>query len=155
MSAEGESRQRRSEAMLLQKNLKSWSAEMPFLVFWEDNFKLKCSLNRLSFICLFLFTMLCVHSTPINFIFCSVYKVFCTSVSVISKLVYSVIIVFLYKYHKNSFENIKTDVKIGIFAILIACWSEFRFSRKTWRITTKSEWLDSLYCQRRCQLLEI
>ena len=32
---------------------------------------------------------------------------------------------FLYKYHKNSLESIKTDVKIGIFPIPIAYWSGF------------------------------
>ena len=32
----------------------------------------------------------------------------------------------MYNYHKNSFEKIKTDVKIRILPILIACWSEFR-----------------------------
>ena len=45
-------------------------------------------------------------SSRINFIFCLVYKVFCISVSVISKLEYILCyIVFLYKYHKNSFEK--------------------------------------------------
>ena len=32
---------------------------------------------------------------------------------------------FLYKYHKNSFENIKTDIKIRIFPIAIADWLGF------------------------------
>ena len=41
-------------------------------------------------------------------------------------------IVFLYKYHKNSFEKIKTNVKIGIFPIPIACWSEFRIFKQNW-----------------------
>ena len=36
----------------------------------------------------------------------------------------------LYNYHKNSFEKIKTDVKIGILPILIACWSEFRIFKQ-------------------------
>ena len=72
-------------------------------------------------------------SSRINFIFCLVYKVFCISVSVISKLEYILCyIVFLYKYHKNSFEKIKTDVKIGIFPILITCWSEFRTFKQNW-----------------------
>ena len=32
---------------------------------------------------------------------------------------------FLCKYHKNSFENIKTDIKIRIFPITIADWLGF------------------------------
>ena len=32
---------------------------------------------------------------------------------------------FFYKYHKNSFENNRTDVKIGIFPVPIAYWSGF------------------------------
>ena len=35
--------------------LKSWCSEMPFLVFWENNFCLKYLLNQLPFLCLFLF----------------------------------------------------------------------------------------------------
>ena len=35
--------------------LKSWCSEMPFLVFWENNFCLIYLLNRLPFLCLFLF----------------------------------------------------------------------------------------------------
>ena len=43
------------------------------------------------------------------------------------------------------FKNIRTDVKIGIFPIPIACWSGFGFSSKIGVIPTKSGWLDSLY----------
>ena len=38
--------------------------------------------------------------------------------------------VFLYKYRKNSFENIRTDVKIGIFPIPITYWSGFRIFKQ-------------------------
>ena len=34
--------------------------------------------------------------------------------------------VFLHKNHENSLENIRTDVKIGIFPILIPYWLGFR-----------------------------
>ena len=32
---------------------------------------------------------------------------------------------FLYKYRKNSFENIRTDVKIRIFPIAVTDWLGF------------------------------
>ena len=34
------------------------------------------------------------------------------------------------KSHKISFENIRKDVKIRIFAILITCWSGFRIFKQ-------------------------
>lgn len=42
---------RGSGGILPQKSLKSWSFKMPFLVFWEQNFCLKSSLNQLWFLC--------------------------------------------------------------------------------------------------------
>ena len=59
-------------------------------------------INRLSFLCLFLFAWLLAQ--VLNFI---------------------LYFVFLYKYHKNSLENIRNDVKIGIFPIPIAYCSGF------------------------------
>ena len=53
--------------------------------------------------------------------------------------------VSFYEYHKNSFENFRTDVKIGIFPIPIELWSGFGFSSKIGRIPTRSGCLDSLY----------
>ena len=87
-----------SGGMLPQKDLKFWSFEQPFLVFWEYNFSLKCSLNRLSFLRLsviFPWFRLQVTWLDVILIFCAVLKVFCASVS--GKYV------FLYKYRKNSF----------------------------------------------------
>ena len=50
---------------------------------------------------------------------------------------------FLYEYHKNSFENIRTDVKIGGFPISIGRDSGFGiFQKKIGRILTKSGWVD-------------
>ena len=40
--------------------------------------------------------------------------------------------VFLYKYIISSFENIKTDFKIGIFPIPIAYWSGFGILKQDW-----------------------
>ena len=53
--------------------------------------------------------------------------------------------VSFYEYHKNSFENFRTDVKIGIFPIPIELWSGFGFSSKIGRIPTRSGCLDSLH----------
>ena len=38
--------------------------------------------------------------------------------------------VYLYKYNKNSFENIRTDIKIGDFLISVAYWRGFKISRQ-------------------------
>ena len=46
---------------------KFWSSETPFLVFWEDNLWLKCSLNRLSFLCLFWYLHGFVYKNSILF----------------------------------------------------------------------------------------
>ena len=54
-------------------------------------------------------------------------------------------LVSFYEYHKNSFENFRTDVKIGIFPIPIELWSGFGFSSKIGRIPTRSGCLDSLH----------
>ena len=52
--------------MLSQNMLKSWCSELPFLVFWGDKFCLKCLLNRLLYLCLFLFVWL--HVQVLDFI---------------------------------------------------------------------------------------
>jgi len=72
---EGVSRKRGLGACFPQKSLKSWSSEMPFLVFWEQNFCLKCSLNRLWFLCIFLFGWLLIQVFDFIY-FCAVFKVF-------------------------------------------------------------------------------
>ena len=66
---------RGSGGILPQKSLKSWSFEMPFLVFWEHNFCLKSSLNQLWFLCkIFICGASCLS---IRFhLFLSVFKVF-------------------------------------------------------------------------------
>ena len=95
-----------SGGMLPQKILKSWCSETPFLVFWEDKFCPKCSLNQLSFLCLFLLAWLRVE--VVNFILyklcgfwnCSGYHFQLSILCVVS----------LYEYHKNSFENFRTTV---------------------------------------------
>ena len=152
MSAEGESRQRRSEAMLLQKNLKSWSAISSVL---RGQFLTKM-FTTLIVIYMFIFIHNAFHtSTPTNFIFCWVYKVFCISVSVISKLVYSVILcpcIIIIRIHSKKSKQMS---KSGFFLSWSHVGLNSGFSSKTGRIPAKSEWLDSLYCQRRCQLLEI
>ena len=54
----------------------------PFLVFWEDKFWLKCSLNRLSCLCLFLFAGLRVEVPEFILYFLRFLKVFWISISV-------------------------------------------------------------------------
>ena len=51
---------------------------------------------------------------------------------------------FLYKYHKNSFENIRTASQNRDFSYPNHMWSGFRFSRKIRRIPIRSGRLDSL-----------
>ena len=109
-----------SGGMLPQKILKSWCSETPFLVFWEDKFCPKCSLNQLSFLCLFLLAWLRVE--VVNFILyklcgfwnCSGYHFQLSILCVVS----------LYEYHKNSFENFRT-VEIWNFPIPNSYWSGF------------------------------
>ena len=94
-------------------------------------------------------------STRINFIFCSVYKVFCISVSFISKLVYSVILCSCINIIRIHLKKSKQMSKLGFFLSRSHVGLNSGFSSKTGRMPMKSEWLDSLYCKRRCQLLEI
>ena len=113
---------KRSGGILSQKILKSWSSETPFLVFWEDKFCPKCSLNRLSFLCLFLLAWLRVE--VVNFILdklcgfwnCSGYHFHLSILFVVS----------LYEYHKNSFENFRTTVETWNFPLPNAYWSRIR-----------------------------
>ena len=117
----------RSGGMLPQKILKSWCSETPFLVFWEDKFCPKCSLNQLSFLCLFLLAWLRVE--VVNFILyklcgfwnCSGYHFQLSILCVVS----------LYEYHKNSFENFRTTVEIWNFLIPKAYWSGFGILEQT------------------------
>ena len=107
--------------MLSQKILKSWCSESPFLVSWEDKFCPKCSLNQLSFLCLFLLAWLRVE--VVNFILyklcgflnCSGYHFQLSVLCVVS----------LYEYHKNSFKNFRTTVEIWKFPIPNAYRSRF------------------------------
>ena len=94
-------------------------------------------------------------STPINFIFCSVYKAFRISVSVISKLVHSVISCSCINIIRIHLKKSKQMSKLGFFLSRSHVGLNSGFSSKIGRIPTKSEWLDSLYCKQRCQLLEI
>ena len=97
---------RGSKGILPSKILqKSWSSKTPFPVFLEENFCLKCSLNWLSFLCLF-FLHGFLYKYSIYFIFCMVFKVFWMSVWVKYKFCY----VFLYDSQKNSLENITTEL---------------------------------------------
>ena len=66
-------------------------------------------------------------STRFYSIFCADFEVLCISVSV-NILCY----VILYKYCKNSFGNIRTHVKIGIFPILITYWLGFWIFQQNW-----------------------
>ena len=70
-----------SGGMLPQKTLKSWSSETPFLVFWEDKFCPKCSLNQLSFLCLFLLAWLRVEEVNFILYFVRFLKLFWISLS--------------------------------------------------------------------------
>ena len=109
--------------MLPQKDLKSWSSEITFLVFWEDNFWLKCSLNWLSFLCLFIFAW-----QVLNFI---IYLVPFLKFSAYQFQLSIICYVFLYKCHKNSLEKSKQmTVKIRIFPVLIVYWSGFRIFKQ-------------------------
>ena len=103
------------------ENFETWCSETPFLVFWEDKFCPKCSINQLSFLCLFLLAWLRVE--VVNFILyklcgfwnCSGYHFQLGILCVVS----------LYEYHKNSFENFRTTVEIWNFPIPNAYWLEF------------------------------
>ena len=55
--------------------LKSWCSETPFLVFWEDKFCPKCSLNQLSFLCLFLLAWPRVEVVNIFYTSCAVFEI--------------------------------------------------------------------------------
>ena len=60
-------------------------------------------------------------STPMNFIFCSIYKVFCRSVSVISKLVYSVILcpcIIIIRIHSKKSKQIGEIGMVGQSVLL-------------------------------------
>ena len=60
-------------------------------------------------------------STPMNFIFCSIYKVFCISVSVISKLVYSVILrpcIIIIRIHSKKSKQIGEIGMVGQSVLL-------------------------------------
>ena len=110
---------------------------MPFLVFWEENFWLKCSLNWLSFLCLFMFAW-----QVLNFI---IYFVPFLKFSAHQFQLSIICCVFLYKCHKNSLEKSKQMiVKIGIFQSRSYIGQDSGFSSKIRRILTKSGWLDSL-----------
>ena len=104
------------------KNFKSWCSEVPFLVFWEDNFCLNCSLNQLSFSYFFMFVWLHIQVLDLFYILCTGLFKFSGYQFQLSILCW----VFLHKNHENSLENIRTDVKIGIFPILIPYWLGFR-----------------------------
>ena len=108
-----------SGGMLPQKILKSWCSETPFLAFWEDKFCPKCSLNQLSFLCLFLLAWLGVE--VVNFILyklCGFWN--CSGYHFqLRQLVYSV-----WCHCMNSFENFRT-VEIWNFPIPNAYWSGF------------------------------
>ena len=153
--------------MLPQKILKSWCSETPFLVFWEDKFCPKCSLNQLSFLWLFLLTWLRVE--VVDFILyksCGFwnYSGYHFQLSILC-------LVSLYEYHKNSFENFRA-VEIWNFPIPNAYWSEFGIfeenrkdhdeismiqeSSQTYyflwphlRLTCKVKWF-SFFCLRKC-----
>ena len=66
---------RESGGILPQKSFKSWSFEMPFLVFWEHNFCLKSSLNQLWFLCKIFICGASFMSIRFH-LFLSVFKVF-------------------------------------------------------------------------------
>ena len=61
---------------------------------------------------IFMLIYICTASTQFYYIFCAVFKVFCTSVSVKYNLLYYV---FLYKCPKNSLEKLKQMSKSGFF----------------------------------------
>ena len=70
-----------SGGMIPQKILKSCCSETPFLEFWEDKFCPKCSLNQLSFLCLFLLAWLCVEVVDFILYFVRFLKLFWISLS--------------------------------------------------------------------------
>ena len=51
---------------------------------------------------------------------------------------------FMYEHHKNSSENIGTDIKIGIYPSRLYIGWDSGFSSQIGRIPTKLGWLDSL-----------
>ena len=132
-----------SGGMLPQKIWKSWCSETPFLVFWEDNFCPKCSLNQLSFLCLFLMAWLRVE--VVNFISYKLYSFWnCSGYHFQLSIL---CVVSLYEYHKNSFENFRTTVEIWNFPIPNAyhIHQDSGFSSKIGRTPTKSGWLKNLH----------
>ena len=111
-----------------QKIWKIGSSEMPFLVFWEDNFCLRCSLNWLPFYASFYLPGFTYKYSILFYISCG----FKSFLDISFSWVYSV-------------GKIRTDVKIRIFPILIAYWSGFGIFKQNWENSTKLGWLDSLY----------
>ena len=107
--------------MLPQKILKSWYSETTFLVFWEDKFCPRCSLNQLSFLSLFLLAWL--RAEVVNFTLCKLCGFWNCSGNHFQLSILCV--VSLYEYHKNSFENFRTTVEIRNFPIPNAYWSGF------------------------------
>ena len=107
-------------------------------------FFLKRLLNKLLFLCPFLFV--CFHIQGLHFVFFVFISGGSISVCRVSVSVkYTLLGVLNLCYPNNVFENIKTDVKIRIFPIQIAYWSGFGiFKQNRVGILMRSELLDSL-----------
>ena len=107
-----------------------WNA---ILVFWEGTFFLKCLLNWFLFLCPFLFA--CFHIQVLNFV---TYFRQCRFKFAEYQFQLSAFCLYL------SWEfiwNIKTDVKIRLFPVLITYWSELKiFKTKLEESRWDHEW---------------
>ena len=101
---------------------------MPFLVFWEDNFCRRCSLNWLPFYAYFYLPGFMYKYSILFYISCG----FKSFLDISFSWVYSV-------------GKIRTDVKNRVFPIPIAYWSGCGIFKQNWENPTKLGWLDSLY----------
>ena len=114
--------------------LKSWCPEMLFLVFWENIFCLKYLLNRLPFLCLFLFARCQVQVIFLYIILRGFFYIFWISGSVKNTL--NIRCLF-----KNSFENTRTYVKIRFFLswwhiglAFQAKYGEYQWNQDGWTV---------------------
>ena len=108
---------------------------MPFLVFWEGSFLSKVLANRLSFLFLFLFAWLCVQILDFILYFVLFWSFLDIRISKVYS--WSVKCSCIDNYHKIFHGSIRTDVKIRIFPILIACWSGFKIFKQNLQWGTK------------------
>lgn len=101
--------------ILPQKSLKSWSSEMPFASFLRAKLLSKKLTKSIVIFMQNFYLRGFLYKYSILFIFVRFLKFLVYPFSL--RILWYV---FLYEYHTNSFQNIRTDFKIVIFPIPIA-----------------------------------